>query len=226
LVKLVVFTPISYVQQVVDALSKAGAGHIGNYSHCTFQSAGTGTFKPLDGTTPFIGKQGEVEHVEEMKIETIVPEKNLHQVIEVMSEAHPYEKVAYEIIPLKNEGETLGIGRIGSLKEEMTLLQLINVIKTKYGVDYVRFVGDQTQRIKRVAILGGSGEKYIEHAINAGADVYITGDMTFHHAQDAKEEGLSIIDPGHYIEKIMKQATQQYIQAAFPQLKVIKSAVN
>src|SRR5699024_9891248 len=110
LVKLVVFTPVDYVQQVVDALSEAGAGHIGNYSHCTFQSPGQGTFKPLEGTNPFIGTQDTIERVDEIKVETIVKEKDLHTIVTAMTKAHPYEEVAYDIVPLKNEGETLGIG--------------------------------------------------------------------------------------------------------------------
>lgn len=226
LVKLVVFTPVPYVEQVVDALSEAGAGHIGNYSHCTFQSPGKGTFKPLEGTQPFIGTQNEIEHVDEMKIETIVREQDLPNVLLAMTEAHPYEEVAYDIIKLNNKGETLGIGRIGSLKESMTLEAFIQLVKQKYEVDQLRFVGELNQQVKKVAILGGSGEKYIEAVINAGADVYLTGDMTFHPAQDAKEMGLAIVDPGHYVEQIMKRATKKFIESKFPKLKVLESKVN
>lgn len=226
LVKLIVFTPLTHVQQVVDALSDAGAGHIGNYSHCTFQSPGQGTFKPLEGTNPYIGTQGEIEHVDEVKIETIVSEENLGQVLQKMTEAHPYEEVAYDIVSLKNRGKTLGIGRIGTLDKAITLEQFLHLIKESYDIDHLRFVGDQQQKVKRVAVLGGSGEKFIDHAIRAGADVYITGDMTFHPAQDAENIGLAIVDPGHYIEKIMKQATNEYIKDKFPKLNVFTSTIN
>lgn len=226
LVKLVVFTPRDYVTQVVDALSNAGAGHIGNYSHCTFQSPGEGTFKPLEGTNPFIGQQGELEHVDEVKVETIVEESNLSEVIDQMSEAHPYEEVAYDIISLKNKGETLGIGRIGNLAKTMSLEALLNMVKDKYEVEHLRYVGDLEKPVKRVAVLGGSGEKFIDAAMKAKADVYITGDMTFHPAQDAANEGLAIVDPGHYIEKIMKEATKRYLKEEYPQLKVYTSQVK
>lgn len=226
LVKLVVFTPVTHVQKVVNALSDAGAGHIGNYSHCTFQSPGEGTFKPLEGTNPFIGTQNEITHVEEVKVETIVPENLLQTVIQKMKQAHPYEEAAYDIVSLKNKGETLGIGRIGSIDKEVTLEQLIKKVKEAYHVDQLRFVGDLSQKINRVAILGGSGEKYIDHAIRAGADVYITGDMTFHPSQDAEQAGLSIIDPGHYIEKIMKKATKEYLEGRFPELTILESKVD
>lgn len=226
LFKVIVFTPVDYAQQVVDALSDAGAGHIGNYSHCTFQAPGQGTFKPLEGTDPFIGTQDKIEHVEELKIETIVPENILHDVIEQMIEAHPYEEVAYDIFPLQNKGKELGLGRIGSLKEEVTLQQFLHIVKDTYDVEHLRFVGDRSQKVKRVAVLGGSGEKFIGAAIRAKADVYITGDMTFHPAQDAKEQGLSIVDPGHYIEKIMKEATKNFIEKNIPNIPVNVSEVN
>jgi len=226
LVKLVVFTTVPYVEQVVDALSDAGAGHFGNYSHCTFQSPGKGTFKPLEGTQPFISTQNEIEQVEEKKIETIVREQDLPNVLQAMTEAHPYEEVAYDLIKLKNKGESLGIGRIGSLKESITLEKFIELVKKNYEVDQLRYVGELNQEVKKVAILGGSGEKYIDAALNAGADVYLTGDMTFHPAQDAKEMGLAIVDPGHYIEKIMKRATKQFIENKYPKLKVFESKVN
>lgn len=226
LIKLAVFTPISHVNEVVDALSEAGAGHIGNYSHCTFQSEGTGTFKPLEGANPFIGTQNKIEHVDEIKIETIVSESILNRVVDAMIQAHPYEEVAYDLYPLINEGKKYGLGRIGTLSETYTLQQFINIVKEKLNVEKLRFVGDLKQEVKRVAILGGSGEKYIHAAKNANADVFITGDVTFHHAQDAKDIGLAVIDPGHYIEQIMKEATKQYIKEHFPSLHVIVSSIN
>lgn len=226
LIKLAVFTPVDHVQKVVDALSEAGAGHIGNYSHCTFQSAGTGTFKPLEGANPYIGTENKIEHVDELKIETIVPEPILDNVVRAMVEAHPYEEVAYDLYPLKNEGKKYGLGRIGSLPQTLTLKELIKEVKNKFNVKHLRFTGDLNQTVKRVAILGGSGEKYIQVAKNANADVYITGDVTFHHAQDAKDIGLALIDAGHYIEHIMKEATKRFIKDKFPTVNVIVSTVN
>lgn len=226
LIKLAVFTPVDYVQQVVDALSEAGAGHIGNYSHCTFQSAGTGTFKPLEGANPYIGSTNKLEHVDELKIETIVPEPIIDKVVNAMLAAHPYEEVAYDLYPLKNKGKTYGIGRVGLLSQTMKLEQLIHKVKKQLNVNHLRFTGNLTKEVKRVAILGGSGEKFIEAAKNANCDVYITGDITFHHAQDAKELNIALIDAGHYIEQIMKEATKQYIENKFPTLKVIVSKVN
>lgn len=226
LYKLAVFTPVDHVNEVVDALSEAGAGNIGNYSHCTFQAPGTGTFKPLEGANPYIGTPHKIERVEELKIETIVPETLLKNVVEAMLKAHPYEEVAYDIYPLKNEGKKYGLGRIGTLKEVVNFHQLIEMTKEALDVRHVRYVGDLDKQVKRVAVLGGSGEKYIHKAKQLGADAYITGDVTFHQAQDAKDNGLALIDAGHYIEQVMKEATKRFIEERFPSLNVYVSNVN
>ncbi|MGI8316120.1 Nif3-like dinuclear metal center hexameric protein [Halobacillus mangrovi] len=212
LVKLTVFVPEEHADALRNAVSNAGAGHIGNYSHCTYQLSGEGTFKPLEGTNPYIGSKGELEMVKEKRIETIVPKSKLKDVLKAMEEAHPYEEVAYDLYPLLNEGETLGAGRIGRLPEPVSLEELCRLVKEKYSVPTVRFVGENTKPVKKVALLGGSGEKFIHQAKRSGADVYITGDLTFHLAQDAKEMGLSIIDPGHHVEKIICQKVKDYLE--------------
>lgn len=212
LFKIVVYVPRSHSDAIRNALSDSGAGFIGNYSHCTFQAGGEGTFKPLEGTNPYIGSTNKLEFVEELRIETIVPEEKLTKVIHSMIEAHPYEEPAYDIYPLKNEGNSLGIGRIGKANKEMTLGKFCEHVKESLDLKHLRVIGDMTKTVRKVAVLGGSGEKYIHAAKQKGADVYITGDMTFHMAQDAKELGLAVIDAGHYIEKVMKQATASYLK--------------
>ncbi|HLR66474.1 Nif3-like dinuclear metal center hexameric protein [Virgibacillus alimentarius] len=216
LFKVIVYVPNTHIENVREALSNAGAGHIGDYSHCTFQSEGQGTFKPLEGTNPHIGIQNKLEYVNEHKIETIVQERKLNDVLDAAIQAHPYEEVAYDVYPVNNEGQAYGIGRIGSLNKEMTLQSLAEKVKKDFNIPHVRVTGDLTKKINKAAILGGSGEKYIYQAKQMGADVYITGDMTFHNAQDAWEMGLSVIDAGHYIEKVMKQATKQYLDQKLP----------
>lgn len=212
LYKIAVFIPKTHVQDVMDALSLSGAGHIGNYSHCTFQTAGQGTFKPLEGTNPYLGKVNDLTAVAEVKVETIVEHSKLQHAVKAMVHAHPYEEVAYDVYPLKNKGASYGLGRIGQLETSMSLERLCHNAKQAFNVPAVRVVGDLTKNVKKVAIIGGSGEKYIEDAYKAGADVLVTGDITFHAAQTAQEMGLSIIDPGHHIEKIMIEATKTYLE--------------
>lgn len=202
--KLIVFTPISHAEVIRKAIGDAGAGHIGNYSHCSFSADGKGRFLPGENTNPYIGHQGKLESVDEVRIETIVPEKLLKRVVSAMIKAHPYEEVAFDVYPVENRGEILGLGRIGTVKE-ITLGEYSAKVKEVLEVDKVRVVGDLLSTVKKVAVLGGDGNKYFKHAKFKGADVYITGDIYYHTAHDAMMEGLNIIDPGHNVEKIMKK---------------------
>lgn len=194
------------------ALGDADAGHIGNYSHCTFGSEGVGTFIPREGTNPYIGETGQLERVEEIRVETIIPASLQRKVIKAMLAAHPYEEVAYDVYPLDNKGETLGLGKIGYLQEEMTLEQFALHVKQSLHVKGARVVGKLDDKVRKVAVLGGDGNKYINQAKFKGADVYVTGDMYYHVAHDAMMIGLNIVDPGHNVEKVMKQGVQKQLQ--------------
>lgn len=201
--KLVVFVPSTHEKQLREALGQAGAGHIGNYSHCTFATEGEGGFLPLDGTNPYIGKKGNLEYVSESRIETVFSTSIEKKVIQAMLKAHPYEEVAYDIYALDQKGLTLGLGRIGVLPEELTLAEFAEHVKKSLEVERVRLVGDPSSKIKKVAVLGGDGNKYIQQAKFKGADVYVTGDLYFHVAHDALMMDLNVVDPGHHVEKVM-----------------------
>lgn len=202
--KLVVFVPESHADEIRKAIGEAGAGDIGNYSYCSFSGKGKGRFSPGEGTNPFIGTKGELEAVNEERIETIFPAVLEKTVLMAMLKAHPYEEVAYDIYPLENKGPTLGLGRIGTISE-MTLKEFAEHVKKSLEVSGVRVVGDLKSNVKKVAVLGGDGNKYWSQAMYKGADVYVTGDLYYHVAHDAMMAGLNIVDPGHHVEKVMKQ---------------------
>jgi len=204
LYKLVVFVPDSHHRQVRDAVFAAGAGWIGNYSHCSFNIEGTGTFLAREGSDPFIGKKGQLTEAKEIRLETIVPMSVRKKVVSAMLKAHPYEEVAYDLYSIDLKGRSFGLGRVGKLEETETLDQFAERVKRALDVPFVRIVGDGSKPIRKVAVLGGSGARYIRHAIFAGADVLVTGDIDFHSAQDALAAGIAIVDPGHHAEKIMK----------------------
>jgi dinuclear metal center YbgI/SA1388 family protein len=209
--KLAVFVPRDHADDVRRALGEAGAGYIGNYSHCTFNSSGQGTFMPQEGTNPYIGSQGKLEHADEVKIETIIPAELQAKVIQAMVDAHPYEEVAYDLYPLDNQEEVFGLGRIGILEEEMTLRTFAEHVKKAFDVKGLRIVGRLDDPVKKVAVLGGDGNKFMSTARLQGADVFVTGDVYYHTAHDAWMEGLNIIDPGHNVEKVMKTGVQRFL---------------
>ncbi|MFP7169712.1 Nif3-like dinuclear metal center hexameric protein [Terribacillus sp. 7520-G] len=223
--KLIVFVPKTHEQRVKDALHAGGAGNIGNYEKVSFVSQGSGYFQPMDDAQPFIGQAGVLEQVEEVRIEVLVPSEKVRQAVDAMIKAHPYEEVAYDIYPVEQTGKVYGLGRIGKLPSPMTLRELAEKVRQRYDVQHVRFIGDASASVETVAVLGGSGRDYINQALKQ-ADVYITGDLTFHETQDAMEAGLKLIDPGHYAEQIMKEKVADYLQAAFKEVPVFISQVN
>ena len=198
LFKIVVFVPKDYLEQVREALAAAGAGWLGNYSHCSFQAQGIGTFKPLAGANPFLGEVGQLEYVEEYRLETIVPQNLLNRAVKAMLKAHPYEEVAYDIYPLKNEGVKHGLGRIGYLSVPLTLQELSQQVKSVLGVPVLRVCGDLDKLVKKVAVCGGSGMGTIKDVLLKGADLLLTGDIKYHDAQDALAQGIALIDAGHF----------------------------
>ncbi|MGM9987882.1 MAG: Nif3-like dinuclear metal center hexameric protein [Bacillaceae bacterium] len=228
--KLVVFVPTTHVDEVKEAIAQAGGGHIGNYSHCSFSLEGEGNFKALEGTTPFIGSEGEVTSVKEVRIETIITASQQRRVVSAMLKAHPYEEVAYDIYPLENKGPSYGLGRIGTLKEEMTLEQFALFVKEKLDVQGVRVAGNKADKVKKVAVVGGDGNKYFRTAKFKGADVYVTGDIYYHVAHDALLEGMNIVDPGHNVEKVMKKGVQVLLEQKMEEnkwnVKVMASALH
>lgn len=228
--KLVVFVPKDHHQRVLDAVLNAGAGAIGNYSHCSFNIEGYGTFVPGEGTDPFIGKQGQLEKAEEIRIETIVPQSIRSKVIQAMLKSHPYEEVAYDLYPMDLKGRTFGLGRVGKLNEPVTLKQFVQRVKEKLDVPFVRVVGDLDRQIKKAAVIGGSGGRYWKAAMFRGADVLVTGDIDYHTAQDAQMAGLTLIDPGHNAEKIMKPRVAAWLKEKLEEgkyeTKVFSSGVH
>lgn len=230
LYKFVVYVPKEALSAVRDAIFAAGAGTLGAYSHCSFQMEGTGTFMPGEGTNPFIGKAGKLEYVSEEKMETVVPASKLRRTIAAMMKAHPYEEPAYDVFPMVLEGKQYGLGRVGSLREPVSLSQLCETVKQVFDVPMLRFVGEPNRIVRKVAVLGGAGGKFVRDAQFAGADVLITGDIDYHTAQDAFADGIALIDPGHNVEKIMKQGVAKELTRRLKEngleVNVIASRVN
>lgn len=231
LFKLIVYIPKGHEDKIFKALVDAGAGHIGNYSSCSFRTEGKGTFLPEQGTHPFIGEPGKLEEVEEVKLGTIVPQSILNKTVKALIKAHPYEEPAYDIMPIDNPGKSYGIGRLAVLENETTLSLYAQNVKEALKLEKVKFSGDPNKVIKKVALLNGTGNKFISAARFAGADVLVTGDMQYHEIVDAVEAGLTVIDAGHYgTEKLMIPAMASYLKekckAAGYDVEIMESEAN
>lgn len=200
--KIVVFIPEAHTASVLNAVFSAGAGHVGAYSHCSFRSTGTGTFLGEEGTNPFQGRPGELEQAGEYRAEVICPRTHLEEVVEALIKAHPYEEVAYDILPLENHRPQVGLGVVGDLKNPTPIEKIISLTKKIFGLKNLRFVGKLGQDINRVALCTGSGASLMKEAIRAKADLFITGDVKYHVAVEAKRSDLALLDVGHFASEI------------------------
>jgi dinuclear metal center YbgI/SA1388 family protein len=196
--KLVTFVPSEAVTAVLDAVSAAGAGRIGDYERCSFRVAGTGTFRPLPGTDPYSGSGiGQDAEEDELRLEVELPRRQAGAVVAALQSAHPYDEVAFDLLPLL-DGAPLGFGRVGTLPEAMTLAEVAERIRDRLPAPHLRYAGEPSRPVRRVAIVGGAGDSLLEAARVSGADVYVTGDLRHHVTLDAVTMGLALIDAGHH----------------------------
>jgi len=211
--KIVVFVPQGHEDNVHRAMSAAGAGWIGKYSHCSFQVPGTGTFLPREGAKPFLGEEGKLEKAAEIRLETIVPADLRKRVVRAMLDAHPYEEVAYDVYPLRNEGEAYGLGRIGVLQQPCSLPDFCRLVKDRLQIPFLRVAGGTDRLVRKVAVCGGAGSDLLQAAAFAGADVLVTSDVKYHEAQEAWTTGVAIIDAGHdATERVIVPVLSDYLQ--------------
>lgn len=197
LVKLAVFVPADHADAVRDALFGAGAGQVGNYDECSFNLAGTGTFRAGEGTEPYVGEQGKRHRENEVRIEVICPVVRQQAVVAAMIGAHPYEEVAFDVYPLANRHPGIGSGLVGEFGEAMAEMAFLDRLKTVFGPPAVRHTALRGRPVKRVALCGGSGAYLIGRAMASGADAYVTGDVKYHEFF-LPEGRMLLADIGHF----------------------------
>ncbi|MGR3812049.1 Nif3-like dinuclear metal center hexameric protein [Jiulongibacter sp. NS-SX5] len=197
LLKLTVFVPTPHTGQLLDALYAAGAGEIGEYSNCSFRTEGKGTFKASQRANPTIGSRGVYEEVEENRIEVIFPKHIKGKVLTAMKKGHVYEEVAYYLSTLENQFQNVGSGLIGSLNEPIETKEFLNTIKTKLGVEVIKYTDIVKEKISKVAVCGGAGGFLLPQAKAQRADIFITSDYKYHEYFDA-DGNIVIADIGHY----------------------------
>ena len=202
LLKLVVFVPLSHQQELMKSLLPFSSMP-GNYADCSFRVSGQGTFRPLAGAAPYIGSVGAFESVEESRFEILVRKSELQPAVKALRKAHPYEEPAFDIIPLLNEGESEGIGRVGTVGNPIRLKDFAATVKERLGLTSLRVVGDTEQLISRVALCGGSGSSLLHDAVREGADLFLTGDIKYHEAREAQALGIALLDAGHFATELL-----------------------
>lgn len=217
-VKLVAFVPAGDLASVSDAVFAAGGGVIGRYEQCSFRLPGTGTFFGTDATNPTVGQKGRREEVSEWRLEVVVPEGRVDAAVAALRAAHSYEEPAFDVYPLR-PGKTGGEGRVGELAEPLPLTEFAGRVKAACGAAAVQLVGDGNRPVKTVAVACGAAGEFLQDAVRAKADVFVTGEVRFHDCLAAVAAGVALVLPGHYAsERPAVEWLAERLAAEFPDL--------
>jgi dinuclear metal center YbgI/SA1388 family protein len=226
LLKLTTFIPKESREKVVNALHAAGAGNIGNYTHCSFQLLGEGTFLPNERANPSIGKLGELERTEEWRVEVIIPEPLKNSVLKALFQSHPYEEVAYYLSQLENENQQVGTGIVGDLETPIEPNEFLIGLKRRMNTDCIRHTRILDKKVSKVAICGGAGSFLLPRAIAAGADAFVSADFKYHEFFDADGK-IMVADIGHYeSEQFTKQLLAEVLSKKFTSFATTFSKLN
>src|SRR5690606_23473764 len=213
--KLVTFIPLENVDQVTDAMFAAGAGKIGNYSSCSFQTQGTGTFLPSDEANPTLGERGRLQHVGEKRVELMFPVFLKQNIVAALKKAHPYEEVAYYLESLENENQETGSGMVGELEAPLDELEFLMQLKTKLDLTVVKHTALRNRKVRRVAVCGSAGSFLLPAAKRVQADIFVTSDIRYHEFFDAENQ-IIIADIGHYESEIhTKELLMEFLSQKF-----------
>ncbi|HMH33211.1 MAG TPA: Nif3-like dinuclear metal center hexameric protein [Puia sp.] len=224
--KLYTFVPFAEAEQVRTALFKAGAGHIGNYSEVSFNTEGTGTYTPGEGSHPYKGDQGQRHEEKEIRIEVIFPAQLQPSIVEALIRSHPYEEIAYDLVSLENTQTSHGSGLLGDLPEPANEVDFLARIKSVFGLSLIRHTRLTGRPVFRVAVCGGAGNFLISKALAAGADFFITADVKYHEFFDA-EDSLVLADIGHFeSEQFTIDLLYDLLLKKFPTFAVLKPVSN
>ena len=226
LLKLVVFIPETHLEKFRNAVFMAGAGHIGNYDRTSYNIEGIGTFRGNENSKPFIGKKEEMSFEREIRFETIFPAHLQGAVISAVLNNHPYEEVAYDIYPIKNKYQNVGTGMIGTLPNQLSETEFLALVKETFNVKCIKHTNLKGEKIKKVAVCGGSCSFMISKAMSKNADAFITADVKYHEFFDV-ENKLFLLDIGHYeSEQYTKDIFYNILTEKFSTFAVNLSKIN
>lgn len=214
--KVVVFVPHDDLGQVLQEAFMAGAGKIGNYTSCSFRTSGTGTFYPEQESRPYLGEVGELNSVQEERVEFVVDDRMLPAVLEAVKKSHPYDEPAIDVYSLREVLPEGWLGIRGELKQEMTLDEFLTHVKDSVRPTIIRHTDAPGRRVKKVGVLGGSGGGFVDDVIGTDIDIFVTGDLKHHQAHKLAHASIIGVDIGHFdSEKFIMEAFRSVIEEDF-----------
>ena len=224
--KLVTYTVPENAEKLRNALFDAGAGNIGNYENCSFNSSGIGTYMGNENSNPEVGERFEFVQSEEIKIEVTFEKHREAKVLKALFANHLYEEVAYEIYDLQNAHQNIGLGMMGEFETALRERDLLQKLKDALGADGIRHSALREKNVKKVAVLGGSGSFAIQHALAAGADALVTADLKYHDFYQA-ENRILLCDVGHFeSERYTKNYIADFLMKKITNFAIILSEQN
>ena len=224
--KLVTFSPKANAEEIRLVLFNAGAGTVGNYSECSYNIEGIGTFKAEENAEPYVGKIGERHQENETRIEVIFPSHLQQNIIKNLIKAHPYEEVAYDVYPLANTRNDTGSGLAGYLPKPLSEDEFLLLLKEKFKLKVIKHTSFLHKKITKIALCGGAGSFLISAAKGSGADAYVTSDVKYHEFFDA-DKTIFLADIGHYeSEQFTIEQLTEILQQKFPNFAVLKTELN
>jgi len=224
--KLTTFVPKKDAEQLRNALFLAGAGNIGNYNNCSFNTEGLGTYRGNKNSNPTIGKPGTLHAEPEIQISLTFHRHLESEILNSLFKNHPYEEVAFEITTLDNYNQNIGMGMVGELEKESDTVKFLQFVKNKMNASCIRHSKITKKTVKKVAVLGGSGSFAIEASKQLKADVLITSDLKYHDFFTAENQ-IILADIGHYeSEQFTKNFLADYLSKKFTNFAVVLSATN
>ncbi|HUH29529.1 Nif3-like dinuclear metal center hexameric protein [Gelidibacter sp.] len=224
--KLTTYVPQKDADALRLALFQSGAGTIGNYENCSFNTQGTGTFKGNEASDPTVGERGEYRQEEETQISVTFQKHLERQILNALFKSHPYEEVAFEITTLDNYNQHIGMGMVGELPNEMETEEFLQFVKQKMSASCIKHSRLTKDKVKRIAVLGGSGSFAIGAAKAAKADVFITADLKYHDFFSAEDQ-IILADIGHYeSEQFTKSFLANYLSKKITNFAVVLSKIN
>jgi dinuclear metal center YbgI/SA1388 family protein len=224
--KLVTYTIPENVEKVRNALFDAGAGKIGNYEDCSFNSQGIGTYMGNENSNPEIGERFEFVEAQEIKIEVTFEKHLQSKILKALFSNHVYEEVAYEIYDLQNSHQNIGLGMIGELENPMSEIDFLEFVKDKMQCGGIRHSQLLEKQVKKIAVLGGSGSFAIKNAIQANVDVFLTSDLKYHNFYEAENQ-IVLADIGHFeSERYTKNYIVDFLKEKITNFAIVLSEEN
>lgn len=224
--KLITYTVPENVEQVRNALFEAGAGKIGNYEDCSFNSQGIGTYMGNENSNPEIGEQFEFVEAQEIKIEVTFEKHLQSKILKALFANHLYEEVAYEIYDLQNAHQNIGLGMVGELETPMNETEFLLYVKDKMQCGGIRHSNLLGKPVSKVAVLGGSGSFAIKNAVQVGADVFLTSDLKYHNFYEAENQ-IVLTDIGHFeSERYTKNYIVDFLKEKITNFAIVLSEEN